>query len=155
MQLTQDEFETGTATISANFLDQRRSKKRRLTKLLETFCRKKALVWEVQTTTIDSFTRYSNIRVDLIKLDCEGHEVDCLKGATKLLEQQNHVIVIEVHINETGSNLDEYIEFFDAVKYDVFMIMADPQRSSWHLRHIVDADVMNGKQYNLLAMARS
>lgn len=50
---------------------------------------------EVQFTTIDSFcTRHNITRIDLLKIDTEGHDLDVIKGAEQMLTASSVGIVI-------------------------------------------------------------
>lgn len=40
---------------------------------------------EVQTTTIDSYCKENEIAPNFIKIDIQGHEIHCLKGASEVL----------------------------------------------------------------------
>ncbi len=65
----------------------------------------------VAMTTLDSLLhRYSIHHVDFLKLDCEGHELEVLKGAKQLLEQKA-ISVISFEFG--GCNLDSRIMFKD------------------------------------------
>jgi FkbM family methyltransferase len=56
--------------------------------------------WEVAVTTIDSFVQRGAIeRIDLLKIDTEGHELDVLRGATQSLER-GLVDLIQFEFNE-------------------------------------------------------
>ena len=53
---------------------------------------------QVKTISLDDFAAEAQIqRVDLIKIDIEGHELEALRGAQRLLEQSKPSIVCEFH----------------------------------------------------------
>lgn len=69
---------------------------------------------KVRSTTLDqSFDGY---RLDLIKIDVQGHEVEVLEGARKVVEHFRPLIVCEVQ----EQNLGAVIECAKAWGYDLF-----------------------------------
>jgi FkbM family methyltransferase len=52
---------------------------------------------DVQTITLDEFSRTSGLMPDLIKLDVEGAEYLALEGANNVLSQKKPIVLIEVH----------------------------------------------------------
>ena len=73
----------------------------------------------VKTITINDFSLNEKIsRIDFLKVDTEGHELEVLKGATTLLKHQQ-IKLIQVERQETGlrstggvSNSPEEVEIF-------------------------------------------
>jgi hypothetical protein len=56
----------------------------------------------VKTITINDFSLNEKIgRIDFLKVDTEGHELEVLKGATTLLKHQQ-IKLIQVERQETG-----------------------------------------------------
>lgn len=57
---------------------------------------------EVQTTTLDAFCRESNVtKIDILKMDVQGGELQVLRGATGILGNQlARLIYTEVNFNE-------------------------------------------------------
>jgi len=52
---------------------------------------------QIPSVTLDLFTKKNNLpKVDLIKMDCEFHELEVLKGMKKLMEDSSPVIMSEV-----------------------------------------------------------
>lgn len=67
---------------------------------------------EVPLDTLDNLFR--NDKIDLIKIDVEGFELEVLKGAQEFLMKQNPVLIIEVseqRENETGVSPKEIADF--------------------------------------------
>lgn len=56
----------------------------------------------VKTITLNDFSSKEKIgRIDLLKVDTEGHELEVLKGATKLLKRQQ-IKLVQIERQETG-----------------------------------------------------
>lgn len=76
---------------------------------------------EVEVTTIDAFVAARNLKVQAIKVDAEGHDIEVLNGAfTTLLEQQ------PVVLTEAESNL-ELFSITSKIGYRVFAYVRHPQ----------------------------
>ncbi len=56
----------------------------------------KQIIYEVQTTTIDTFTKAQNAFPTLIKIDVEGHEQSVLEGASWYIEKYLPHLIIEI-----------------------------------------------------------
>ena len=69
----------------------------------------------VPVYTLDYF---SFPKVDLIKIDVEGHEIGVLKGAAKLIERDSPVIIIEIWPH----NYEEYKKYFESIQYSLEFI---------------------------------
>lgn len=59
---------------------------------------------EVDATTVDAFmvTEWMGTKVDLLKIDVEGHEVRVLRGATSTLDRHHPALWIEIHGRDLG-----------------------------------------------------
>jgi FkbM family methyltransferase len=67
----------------------------------------KALI--VNTVTLNDFSFKEKIgKIDLLKVDTEGHELEVLKGATTLLKQQQ-IELIQIERHETGLRSTEIV----------------------------------------------
>ena len=61
----------------------------------------------VNVVSIDSFCKKKNInKIDLLKIDTEGHEAEVLKGATRMLKKNIRYILIEFHFSKIYKNYD-------------------------------------------------
>ena len=107
---------------------------------------------KIKINVLDDYFNENTRRVDLIKLDCEGAELNVLKGANKLLSRDRPVVVFEIITNESSSNCHDFINFFTSLKYELFEINTDLDSCEWNIRAI---KVLNPKsQYNLLAKCK-
>ena len=82
----------------------------------------------IQITTIDEFCSENSIKlIDFLKMDVEGHEINVLKGANKMIEADAiHFILFEFG----GCNIDSKTYFQDFFyffknKYQIFRILQD------------------------------
>lgn len=80
----------------------------------------------IELTTVDHFVEEHSItRVDFLKLDVEGHEMQTLKGATKSIKNGK---INAVAFEFGGCNIDskvffkEYWNFFIAHNFDLYII---------------------------------
>lgn len=72
---------------------------------------------KVQLTTLDEYLSPNReSRVDILKVDVEGHEMACLKGAEKTIDRQDKmVIVLEMDANtfKAGYSKEDYMDFMN------------------------------------------
>ncbi len=70
-----------------------------------------ALPIKVHTSTIDSLISSLNLSVDidLIKIDVEGSEVDCIKGATQTLQKTKNIL-IECHSTQNKKEIERMLD---------------------------------------------
>jgi len=75
----------------------------------------------VGATTLDDFCKLSEIqKVDLIKIDTDGHEFEVFKGAKDCISKYRPKIVFEVGkyvMKEKGIDFSFYLSYFEALKY--------------------------------------
>lgn len=82
----------------------------------------------IRITRIDEYCRANNIRrINLLKLDVEGHELAVLKGCENLLSQKN-IDVIQFEFG--GCNVDSRVflkDFYELLtpEYNLFRMVAD------------------------------
>ena len=80
----------------------------------------------VRCTTLDDYALRQDIgRLDIIKIDVEGAELDVLLGARQCIARYQPRVVMEVcksHIERAGRTVDEIFDFWNAMHYRVFQI---------------------------------
>lgn len=144
--LTQIGFESGVGSVSESFVTDRLLLKNWLSKILE-----KPIKHIVHCKTLDKILINEKKRIDLIKLDCEGVELEVLRGATKTIIKDRPNIVFELHTDENADNYKCFKDFFFDLNYSLFIINADISDNSWTLSKI---DRLNtNAHYNLFAMS--
>ena len=67
------------------------------------------------TKTVDSLIYDHCKKIDLIKIDTDGTDLDCLKGCDKILKAFKPIIVIEIN-----NNLEQIIKFLEQIGYKFF-----------------------------------
>jgi FkbM family methyltransferase len=71
--------------------------------------------YNIISITLDDFIEKNQIKPTFIKIDVEGHELNVLKGAKKLL-QQKPKIALEIHGNHLSKS--QKMEIFDLIQID-------------------------------------
>jgi FkbM family methyltransferase len=152
LSLIQRTFESGLASVDDAFHTQLFTNKHWIVKLFDKLTLKENIIKKIKINVLDDYFNENTRRVDLIKLDCEGAELNVLKGANKLLSRDRPVVVFEIITNESSSNCHDFINFFTSLKYELFEINTDLDSCEWNIRAI---KVLNPKsQYNLLAKCK-
>ena len=82
---------------------------------------------QVSASTLDQVVSEFNVVPDLIKIDIEGAELACLKGAIKTIQLYQPEIVLSVHprqMQEMGNHVEELEVFLHQMGYDVLDILS-------------------------------
>lgn len=83
----------------------------------------------VAVTSLDEFLENARVqRVDFVKLDVEGAELDVLKGATRMLSANSPILLVEVFDVRTrpwGYRANEIVRFLHKLGYEWFHISGD------------------------------
>ncbi len=152
LTLTQAGFESGVGSVYDAFLSHRVISQHWLVRLFDKLTLKKNIVQTTNIKVLDDFFD-SKTAISFIKLDCEGSELNALKGAPILLGRDKPVVVFELHTNKNSSNYSDFFEFFEPLGYELFEINTDVDAGNWDIK-AVDALVPN-THYNLLAKPKS
>ena len=67
------------------------------------------------TKTVDSLIYEHCKKIDLIKIDTDGTDLNCLKGCDKIIKAFKPIIVIEIN-----NNLEQIIKFLTQIGYQYF-----------------------------------
>jgi FkbM family methyltransferase len=83
-------------------------------------------VGEIQLTTLDAFCEEKQIhRLDLIKIDVEGSELDVLMGGEQTLRRYRPRLIIEVQkqtADASGVNAEDILDYLEKFDYSFFTI---------------------------------
>jgi FkbM family methyltransferase len=78
----------------------------------------------ISAISLDDFCeQYKIQRLDFIKIDTDGHELEVLKGARKVISKFTPTIIFEIGqyvMNERGISFSDYLEFFEDLAYFLF-----------------------------------
>ena len=72
-------------------------------------------------TTLDDFVRDANLqRIDYIKIDAEGSDLEVLKGAHRTIERFRPAVLVELdHLSLFGGTRSELLKYFEHYGYQV------------------------------------
>ena len=83
----------------------------------------------ISLVTLDNYVEKNNLlRIDLIKMDIEGAEMNALQGATRSLVQFKPQILMELdeaYLHRAGSSFTEVLDFWNNLNYEVNTIDFD------------------------------
>ncbi|WP_413166749.1 FkbM family methyltransferase [Capilliphycus salinus ALCB114379] len=79
-------------------------------------------VESVEVRTLDSDIKQGQ-QVSLIKIDVEGHELDVIKGAARVIKESQPILLIEIW----QQNFSEFVKLMNEFDYDYFHLF----RSDW------------------------
>ena len=83
----------------------------------------RSTIFTVNTARIDDFVKKEGIqRLDLIKIDVEGHEVDTIEGGEESLKKYRPVLIVEIEQRHHTKNLDEIIAYIAQMGYSCFYV---------------------------------
>jgi FkbM family methyltransferase len=102
---------------------------------------------EVDCFTLDSLLdKYDIRRVDLLKIDAEGHELQVLKGSDRLLTEFAPIILYENIAGSQGSNLP-VANYLQSIGYKLF-------RYQPYLQNLIPVDISAdfGNSLNIIAL---
>ena len=92
---------------------------------------------KIQVDTLDNQLFYQE-RVDLIKIDVEGGELDVLKGSVRTLKKFNPIVIFE---HGKGS-----AEFYDTTPEEVFDFFNEQNYSLFTLQNFIDNTTLLSKE---------
>lgn len=76
---------------------------------------------EIETIVLDHWVDQQKItKIDLIKIDVEGHEFDSVKGCEAILKTIRPIFIIEIELRHAKYPIDDIFNFITAFGYDVF-----------------------------------
>lgn len=76
---------------------------------------------EIKTITLDDWAKQENVgKLDVVKIDVEGHEFDTIKGCRTILETIKPTFIIEIELRHAKYPIQEIFDFIKGYGYDVF-----------------------------------
>ncbi len=91
---------------------------------------------EIECVRLDDYAVSRGIVCfDLMKIDVEGAEMDVLLGAVESIQRNRPRVVMEINLNHlqyAGRRIDEVLDFWAALEYEVFRIDHDANLSKVH-----------------------
>lgn len=76
---------------------------------------------EIQMVALDEFAKEKQwSKIDVIKIDVEGHEFDSIKGCENILKTIKPIFIIEIELRHAHYPINEIFDFITAYGYDVF-----------------------------------
>ena len=79
---------------------------------------------EVDVVTVDAFVASRKLTIEAIKIDAEGHDIDVIRGALAVLEQQKPLVLTEAKPDAV------LFDLMHRVTYRVFAYVRNPQTRS-------------------------
>jgi FkbM family methyltransferase len=81
---------------------------------LEAVVDRKSKTIEISTIRLDQFC---DADVGFLKVDVEGHEINVLNGARKLIEKQRPTVLVEAEERHKRGTIDSVFRYFDGLNY--------------------------------------
>ena len=145
--LNQFNFESGNASFNEQFISDRTSIISLFEKAINLLTFKKPIKQKIEIKKLDDLIDL-DVKVDLIKIDTEGNELDCLLGAKKVIEKSRPHVVFEIHVDKKGSYSD-FANFFTSYEYQSYEIIPQIETNECFYKPISKLEPL--KSYNILA----
>jgi len=84
----------------------------------------RGLVETVETITIDEFCNSKKITPNLIKIDVQGHEMDCLRGAIRTINSKElQILMIEMDFDNFPDSCANIFTFLRSLEFKAFTMV--------------------------------
>ena len=147
LEITQTGFESGVASVSKDFLSDSITSRLWPEKLIDRITLKKAIRKKVDVRRLDDVVG-SDVKVDLIKIDIEGAEIQCLLGAVSVLKRSRPKVIFELHTDALGSTAP-FSDFFESLGYKLYIVEPNVSTQECTFRELNQLQPLT--QYNILA----
>lgn len=145
--LVQTQFESGVASVSGDFLTGRLFDVRWPQRFLDTVTLNNPISKTVEIVSLDSIIP-DGMSVNLVKIDAEGAEFDCLVGMSSILQRSDVKVLFELHTDSAG-DFSLFEQFFSELNYMIYEISCDLPGSTCAFRRV--EKLKPHAHYNLLA----
>jgi FkbM family methyltransferase len=76
---------------------------------------------EIETITLDQWASENQVnKIDVIKIDVEGHEFDAIQGCKIVLQKIKPIFIIEIELRHANYFIQDIFEFIKGYGYSVF-----------------------------------
>ncbi len=76
---------------------------------------------EIETITLDQWVAENQVnKIDVIKIDVEGHEFDAIQGCKIVLQKIKPIFIIEIELRHANYSIQDIFEFIKRYGYAVF-----------------------------------
>lgn len=76
---------------------------------------------EIQMVALDEFAKEKQwSKIDVVKIDVEGHEFDSVKGCENILKTIKPIFIIEIELRHAHYPINEIFDFITNFGYEVF-----------------------------------
>jgi FkbM family methyltransferase len=80
----------------------------------------------IEVVSLDQWAQDGGVKpIDLVKLDLQGHELDALRGSTKLLQSSVRLVFTEVEflrLYEGSCRFHEIVSFLERYAFDLYQL---------------------------------
>ena len=77
---------------------------------------------KIKLIKLDNYKNFINKKIDLIKIDTEGHELNVLKGTEKIIDKNLPIIILEQNAYDVKKNQSKVINFLAKKNYVFYNI---------------------------------
>ena len=76
----------------------------------------------IEVKSIDKLENFKEKNISLIKIDVEGHEINVLRGAKKIIKSNKPIILFEQGANEFYNGTSEAIDYLSSLNYSFYSL---------------------------------
>lgn len=110
---------SGEATIHIPFINNVKYETRAKLDMLKEHNETSTKMIHIKTKSLDELFLEKLNRLDLIKIDIEGHELAALKGGEALIRKTHPILMVEIEARHHEANPWEVLHFITSLDYEV------------------------------------